>query len=497
MALHADEKGLELICDLAPGIPEWVQGDSGRLRQIILNLVGNASKFTHHGEITLRAESEKQESGSNAVHFTVSDTGIGIPRDAQQSIFDPFTQADSSTTRNYGGTGLGLTISARLVSLMGGTIWIESEAGRGSHFHFTVQLRDSKQSHETKDALPSEILYNLRILVVDDNQTNRKVLQGILNRWEVQTTCVESGLQALSELGSGHASGKPYQLVLTDMHMPVMDGFALAEEIRRRPELSATAVLMLTSAGHRGDAERCRDLGIAAYLYKPVRKQELLSSLLAAIGRLDQLPQSAIVALHVPAVSCHILVVEDNRVNQAVAIGMLQKLGHSHAIANSGLEALSLLATQSFDLVLMDVQMPEMDGFTATRKIRDEEGQTQPRLPIIAMTAHAMKGDRERCLAAGMDDYISKPINARGLERAIARVLSQREDPSIDDGPKSEEQRATPNQAGTWDIRKSLERLGGDEKLLTEIVEIFLEEGPKQMTNLQHAIAEGNAEGIE
>jgi len=504
LALRADEKGLELLCDITPEVPEIVQGDSGRLRQIFLNLVGNAIKFTDQGEVTLRVELEEEDRNIKVVRFTVADTGIGIPLEKQKSIFDPFTQADSSTTRNYGGTGLGLTISARLISMMGGRIWLESEVGRGSQFCFTAQLNAAEQSAESETPILAGILRNMRILVVDDNETNRRVLEGMLDRWGVRTTSVESGEQALARLFSACEAGKQYQLILTDMHMPNMDGFALVKQIRRRPELSAATIMMLTSGGHRGDAERCRELGIAAYLYKPVRQQELLLSILAALEPRNAISHPTSIFPPEPQMlsrSLQILLAEDNRVNQAVAVRMLEKLGHSPFVANNGSEALVLLATQPFDLVLMDIQMPEIDGLAATRKIREGEIQTQSHLPIIAMTAHAMKGDRERCLEAGMDGYISKPINRQQLEEAIADALHLWPGTRSGTGSKTEQQDAAPDVAPdsaiTWDIARVLERLGGDEKLLHEIVEIFLEESPTQINSLRQALAAGNAAGIE
>jgi CheY-like chemotaxis protein len=500
VALRADEKGLELLCDIAPDMPDRVQGDFGRLRQIILNLVGNAIKFTHQGEVALRVALEKEDRDIKVVRFTVADTGIGIPSEKQKSIFDPFTQADSSTTRDYGGTGLGLAISAHLVSMMGGRIWLESNVGRGSQFHFTAQLRGLEQSAESETVVLAETLHNMKILVVDDNETNRRVLQGILSRWKVQTTCVEGGEQALAELWSAHKAEKPYQLILTDMHMPKMDGFALVRQVRRRPELSAVTVMMLTSTGHRGDAERCRELEIAAYLYKPVRKQELLSSILVALGQHKAISQFAVVTPPEPPTlsrSLHILLAEDNRINQAVASRMLEKMGHVTLVANNGNEALSLLAQQSFDLVLMDIQMPEVDGLTATGKIREGEEQTQLHLPIIAMTAHAMKKDRGRCLKAGMDGYISKPINIRRLEEEIVGVLHGRNETTSGASSTTQEQDAAPDGAMTWDIAQALDSLGGDAQLLHEVVELFLVEAPQQITSLRRAIAEGDAAGIE
>jgi signal transduction histidine kinase/DNA-binding response OmpR family regulator len=499
----ADERHLELLCDIAPDVPELVAGDPGRLRQILLNLVSNAIKFTAHGEVALKVEMDSEDHDSAVIKFTVADTGIGIPAEKQLSIFSPFTQADSSTTRKYGGTGLGLTISARMVAMMGGRIWLESEVGRGTRFHFTARLHLSSKEAESEVMVPLESLNGLKILVVDDNQTNRRILQGMLTRWGAQTTCTEGAEQALSELDSAHKAEQPFQMVLTDMHMPGMDGFGLVEEIRRRPKISPVMVVMLTSAGHPGDVETCRTLAIQSYLFKPVRKQELLAAILTALGhRKTASPTLAFVptARTAEHEGLHILLAEDNRVNQTVATRMLQKMGHSLVVAGNGNEALSLLATQAFDLALMDIQMPEMDGLTTTMKIREREQGTHRHLPIIAMTAHAMKGDRERCIEAGMDGYVSKPISSQEVKEAISNVLRGRAESELVNslkGLKEETKPSTSPSVAVWDRGKTLERLGGDEKLLYEVIEIFLDDVPKHVASLRRAIAEGNAEAVE
>jgi PAS domain S-box-containing protein len=425
-ASRADEKGLELLCDIAPEVPSLVVGDPGRLRQILLNLVSNAIKFTSHGEITLKVELEPEEQDTSVLRFTVADTGIGIPAEKQLSVFSPFTQADSSTTRKYGGTGLGLTISASLVSMMGGKIWLESERGEGSKFHFTTRLEVSDKQPEPGLPFPPRALNGLRILVVDDNQTARHILQGMLTNWGAQTTCIEDGDRALLELIAASTASHPYQLVLTDMHTPKMDGFRLLEHICQTPEPLRAAVIILTSAGHRAEIGRCRELGILSYIYKPVRQQELLAAILASLRQhqtaaplSDTLPT----VRQVLATYLHILLAEDNRINQIVATRSLEKMGHSVVVVGNGKEALALLTTQPFDLILMDIQMPEMDGLTATARIRDGEMKTHTHIPIIAMTAHAMKGDRELCINAGMDGYVSKPISPTELEAAIATAL--------------------------------------------------------------------------
>jgi PAS domain S-box-containing protein len=423
IASHADERGLELTCDFAPDVPELVEGDPGRLRQIILNLLSNAIKFTHHGEVALKVQIENEEGDMRVLRFTVTDTGIGISAEKQKLVFFPFTQADSSTTRKYGGTGLGLTISARLVAMMGGDIWLESEMGKGTEFHFTVRLKVLHTRPDLGVIVPVESLRGLRVLVVDDNRTNQRILQGMLTHWGAETTCIDSGEQALLQLDSASDDKQPYQLVLTDMHMPDMDGFGFVEQIRRSPEISPVTVMMLTSGGHWGDAERCRRLGIQSYLYKPIRKQELLTTILTALGRY-QSPSRPAVMLPASPKSLLILLAEDNRINQTVATRMLERMGHSMVVAGNGKEALALLELHSFDLVLMDIQMPEMDGLTATMRIRENERSTQLHMPIVAMTAHAMTGDRERCIEAGMDGYITKPINRQHLEEALTLAIS-------------------------------------------------------------------------
>jgi two-component system, sensor histidine kinase and response regulator len=499
-ALLADEKRLELLCDIAPDVPELVAGDPGRLRQILLNLLSNAIKFTAHGEVALKVEVDAEDHDTRIIKFTVSDTGIGIPAEHHRSIFSPFAQADSSTTRKYGGTGLGLTICARMAAMMGGEIWLESEVGRGTQFHFTARFRVSSKAAESEIMVPLETLNGLRILVVDDNKTNRRILQGMLTHWGALTTCCESAEQALSELESGYNEGQAYQLVLTDMHMPLVDGYGLVEEIRHSPGISPVTVIMLTSAGHPGDVERCRALRIQSYLFKPVRKRELLAAILRALGH----PQAASpLSSDLPTAQAaqpeglHILLAEDNRTNQTVATRMLKKMGHSAVVAGTGNEALLLLTTHRFDLVLMDIQMPEMDGLMTTMKIRERERGTRLHMPIIAMTAHAMKGDRERCIEAGMDGYVSKPISGPELKQAIADALHQRGGTGFAGSLTDQKEKAAPPASIAWDMNKTLERLGGDQELFREVIEIFLDDLPKHMATLRRAIADGDAEGIE
>ena len=433
LAMRADEKGLELLCEVAPEVPEVVRGDSSRLRQIVVNLVGNSIKFTDSGEIAVKVQVEGKEGADFICHFTVADTGIGIPEEKRELIFKPFSQADSSTTRKYGGTGLGLTISTRLVTMMGGKIWVESEMGRGSQFHFTVRL-GSADAKEVKlgTVAPLELLLGVKVLVVDDNRTNCRILEGMLARWQMKPTSVNGGKAALGELSAARQTDEPYRLILTDMHMPDMDGFALIEEIRRRPELATATIMMLTSAGHRGDAARCQELEVAAYLLKPIRQSELREAVARVLGARPQdgaIPLITRFSLHdarEPDASLHVLLAEDNLVNQRLAVRLLEKRGHRVVVAATGLEALKALEKESFDLVLMDVQMPEMDGLEATAIIREKEKGTGRRQPIVALTAHAMKGDREKCTEGGMDGYLSKPIRPQELDQLLEIYMARR-----------------------------------------------------------------------
>jgi CheY-like chemotaxis protein len=433
MAIRADEKGLELLCEVAPEVPDVVRGDSGRLRQVIINLVGNAIKFTDKGEVALKVQVEAAHTRDRTLRFTVADSGIGIPKEKLEVIFHPFSQADTSTTRKYGGTGLGLTISNRLVGMMGGGISVESEPGRGSQFHFTVRvgIADTKVI-EVGAIAPPEILRAVRVLVVDDNRTNRRILEGMLGRWEMKSSSVQDGEEALTKLSEAQEAGEPFALILMDMHMPQMDGFELIERIRQSPGSSAATIMMLTSAGHRGDAARCKELGVAAYLMKPIRQSELREAIARVLGaRVQQgaIPLITRYALHdarEPGTSLRILLAEDNPVNQRLASRLLEKRGHSVVVAGNGRGALEALEKEYFDLVFMDVQMPVMDGFEATAAIRKKEGDSGIHLPVVALTAHAMKGDREKCLAGGMDGYLTKPIQPQELDELLQSYIARR-----------------------------------------------------------------------
>jgi PAS domain S-box-containing protein len=435
LALRADEKALELLCEVAPEVPEIMRGDSNRLRQVVTNLVGNAIKFTVKGEVALNVQIEAEDGQDRILRFTVSDTGIGIPKGKQESIFDSFSQADASTTRKYGGTGLGLTISARLVAMMGGRIWVESEPGRGSEFHFTVRLGvgDGKEI-KVATVAPPALLRGVKVLVVDDNRTNQRILEEMLGRWEMKPTLVEGGEEALAELSAAREAEEPYALILADTHMPRMDGFALVERIRQRPELSTATVMMLTSAGHQGDAARCQELGVSAYLLKPIRQSELREAIARVVGVHEQegpIPLITRFSLQdepSPATFLHVLVAEDNPVNLRLVVRLLEKRGHRVQVAVNGREALQAMDKERFNLVLMDVQMPEMDGMEATVAIRQNEKSSGLHTAIIALTANAMKGDREKYLASGMDGYLAKPIRPLELDELLASHIVRRMD---------------------------------------------------------------------
>jgi PAS domain S-box-containing protein len=427
-AARADQQGLELACDIRPGVPESLKGDPTRVRQVITNLVGNALKFTDKGEVIVRVESEAPHGDRACVHFSVMDTGIGIPADKQRLIFESFTQADGSTARRYGGTGLGLSISSRLVEIMGGRIWVESELGKGSTFHFTVDFSLSAGGRERPAPAEPIVLEGLPVLVVDDNLTNRRILGEILSRAGARPIMVEGAAAAMIALERAAHAATPIRLILLDSQMPDVDGFELAAQIKRDPGLAAAPVIMLTSGGQRGDAARCRVLGIAAYLTKPVGQAELLGAIRNVLGSNQESAKAAppgappLRSRERHIVSRHILLAEDNAINQKLATRMLEKQGHTVVAAMDGHQALAAIDNESFDLVFMDVQMPGMDGFEVTQALREKEKTTGSHLRIVAMTAHAMQGDRERCLAAGMDGYIAKPIHAKDLMQAVEGV---------------------------------------------------------------------------
>lgn len=434
LAPRAHDKKLELTFEVHPDVPDRLIGDVGRIRQILINLVGNSIKFTPRGEIVVCVVPGEKSTVGFAIRLTVSDTGIGIPPERLRMIFEPFTQADNSTTRRFGGTGLGLTICSRLSTLMGGRLYVESQAGQGSTFFFEVTLKRGSLAPSISLSKKLVKLQGLRILAVDDNATNRRVLEQMLLQWDMKPTVVEGGEEALSELQRAASNGQPYPVLLVDALMPEMNGFELVEQIRLRPDLAGSAIMMLSSADRRGEAERCRQLGMASYLLKPIKASDLQAAITAIVSTVP--PTNKTVQVHSSPDRCRttqtgiptgqslrILVAEDNAINQRVITGLLNKLGHLATLVGTGKQALEALERQEFDVVLMDVQMPEMDGYEATRAIRARDAEQNRHTPIIAMTAHAMKGDREQCLEVGMDDYVSKPIQPKDLQRALQVIL--------------------------------------------------------------------------
>jgi two-component system sensor histidine kinase/response regulator len=501
LALRAHQKGLELACHIAPEVPETVIGDPVRLRQILINLVGNAIKFTDRGEVVVDVQMRESGvrgpgSGSStrisdpwprtpdptSLHFQVRDTGIGIAADKQAMIFEAFAQADSSTTRRFGGTGLGLAISSRLVQRMGGRIWVESELGQGSIFHFTARLARHSEALERPMRREPGRLRGLTVLVVDDNATNRFILAETLTQWQMRPTTVENAVLAMEVLESAHQCGEPFSLVLLDAQMPEIDGFMLAERIRQHPDLTGATIMMLSSACQPLETRRCQEIGLAAYLTKPIKQAELYRAILAAVGSPETRPQASPPPPPRPGRTLNVLLAEDNPVNQKLTVRLLEKQGHAIVVAANGREAVEAVQRQPFDLVLMDVQMPEMDGFEATAAIRRLERGTDRHLPILAMTAYAMKGDRERCLQSGMDDYVSKPIQPRALWEKIDKLV-----PQAHSAGKEE------TSAGVLDRDEIRDRVGGDMKLLRELIDVFFADCPRLWQNVRDALARGDA----
>ncbi|HET7105927.1 MAG TPA: MHYT domain-containing protein [Candidatus Acidoferrum sp.] len=442
--VRAQQKDIGLDWDVQEDTPNQLIGDPGRLRQVLINLVGNAIKFTEHGKVSVRVEATPTSGDGAKLHFLIEDTGIGIPPEKQKEIFEPFAQADGSTTRKYGGTGLGLSICVRLVQLMGGRLWVDSQPGLGSTFHFTVQLAIQAAPKDLPGSSPNASLLGLSALVVDDNPADRAVLARILKSLGLRVSVASGAAEAQSLLAQSTSSAKPFSFLLIDAYMPGMDGFSLADQFKQNPALKSATLLMVTASTLPEDEARCRALGLAAYLVKPIRQPELLDALRRLAARDSHADRSLLTKsnLRQSHPRLNILLAEDNSVNQQLARRLLEQRGYSVAIAPDGRQAVSAFETGRFDLILMDVQMPELDGYQATAAIREKESFTGVRVPIIAMTAHALKGDRERCLAAGMDDYLSKPINRMELYSLIEKYSpapdSPRPQPETPVGPGSE-----------------------------------------------------------
>ena len=490
LALRAHSKGLELACEIRPEVPEWVSGDMGRLRQVIVNLVGNAIKFTDRGEVVLRVERESDLGDKVVFKFSVSDTGVGIPREQQVRIFEAFEQVDRSTTRRFAGTGLGLAISSRLVEFMGGRIWVESEVKVGSTFYFTAHF-DKVAEKPISAATGTRQLAGRRAMIIDDNATNRRVLEAILSGWGVIWASAAGAEEAMRILQDAYENDQQFDFVLTDAHMPDVDGFELARSIKVDSRLSGTVVMMLTSGDRPGDLSRCEELGINAFLLKPIKQSELLDAVSIAMG-IDRIGVGSDTrsADRVELPPLRILLAEDSLVNQKLAIGLLEKRGHTVVVANHGREALAALETETFDLILMDVQMPEMDGYDATVAIRADEKKTGQHVPIIAMTARAMKGDRERCLEVGMDDYVSKPVRARQLDETMAVVLGARLREKLEEGKQV-------TTHGPVDWEDAMRSVDGDRELLADVVDAYLTESPILLQNIREAVEAAAPEQVE
>ncbi|HXS83195.1 MAG TPA: response regulator [Methylomirabilota bacterium] len=502
VALRAHQKRLELICDVQTGVPEAVIGDPIRFKQVLVNLLSNAIKFTQSGEVVVTARPGEQDKKTAVVQFEVRDTGMGIPAEKLATIFEAFTQADNSTTRRFGGTGLGLTICKRLVDMMGGKIWVESREGKGSSFFFTLKL--GMASGSTSGLLrPVTSMQGLDVLVVDDNATNRRILSEQLGALGLQVTVADGARSALTELWRARAENRHFSLVILDYHMPELDGLQLAERVKDFPGVPASTIMMLTSGGQGGDVARCRELGLAAYVTKPLSQRALYQVVAQVIGagavapdalaftprKDDTIMPHSTDASPAPQTSLRLLLAEDNFVNQKLAVTMLQKRGHKVTVANDGVEALSLLEREAFDLVFMDVHMPNMGGFEATAEIRRrEKAHGLPRIPIVALTALAMTGDREKCLEAGMDAYLTKPISARDLFTVLTQLLPTSGIAATVVTTRTTEAPEKP----ALDLAQLRENMDDDEEMLQDIVGAFLRDHGNQLRELKQGLASGD-----
>jgi PAS domain S-box-containing protein len=496
LALRAHAKGLELACRVGPDVPDGLVGDGDRLRQVIVNLVGNAVKFTERGEVIVRVRAEKTTQERTAhLRFSISDTGIGIPADKQQLIFRPFEQADGSTTRKYGGTGLGLAICARLAEMMGGRAWVESAEGKGSTFFFTARFALQARSLSRLYPARPDVLAGIRALIVDDNKTNQRILQEMFLNWGMDARVASGGAEALAEMRRALAKNKPYGLVLLDAVMPEMDGFETAERMRLPPGPAPAMIMMLSSGDRKADADRCREIGIQRYLTKPIRQSDLLQAILKVLGSSLAERSSPFLQVAAPALDdahcLRILLAEDNATNQKLAVRLLEKRGHKVVVVDNGQEAVEALDQDEFDLILMDLQMPVMGGFEAVARIRAREAGAMRHTRIIAMTAHAMKGDRDRCLKAGMDGYLAKPIHAEDLYDLLEQPIHT----DFDNTPE-----LTPTLDSTslsLDRQAVLSRLEGDVDLMRELVKIFLQDAPRLLAEAKSALADGDATRLQ
>jgi PAS domain S-box-containing protein len=500
VALKAQEKGLEFVNMIHHEVPSLLCGDPGRLRQILINLVGNSIKFTEKGEVAIRASLDDEDATHATIRFSVTDTGIGIPQDRMDRLFQSFSQVDSSTTRKFGGTGLGLTISKQLAELMGGQIGVESEGGKGSKFWFTAVLEKQPEGKEKRIVIPEDIS-GRRILIVDDNETNRYVLREQLKSWECRYEDASCGEQALEELQHAVTGKDPFEIAIIDMQMPEMDGETVGKKIKQDPDLKNTILVLMTSMGQRGDAKRLEEIGFAAYLTKPIRQSKLYDCLATVTGIQEKAAEERpveIVTRHSIAEDqkrkVRILLAEDNVVNQKVALSILGKLGYSADAAANGKEAVNALEMIPYDIVLMDCQMPKMDGYEATIEIRNPESKVlDHKVPVIAMTANAMKGDREKCLKAGMDDYLSKPVKPKELSDMLEKWLTKQESSLQVEATVSD----IASEKDVFDRAGFLDRLMGDEDLANEIFSEFLEDVPRKLITLKEALGKGDAPSVQ
>jgi two-component system, sensor histidine kinase and response regulator len=491
LGIRADSKGLELAFDIDPSIPDVLSGDPGRLRQIILNLVGNAIKFTEHGEVVLNVREQSRDEHEIVMHFSVRDTGMGIPAGKQQHIFEAFTQADGSTTRKYGGTGLGLPIARQLVTMMGGELWVESSPGLGSTFHFTIRSGFGKAAIEAAPLPGVDTLRGTCVLVVDDNSTNRMILSKMLTLSGMRVTLANGASEAEVALENAQQARQPFDLIILDVCMPEVDGFTLCHRIRQTSGWAGATIMMLSSASRRGDAQRCQELGIQTFLMKPVGWNELKKAIRLVLSKAAAAqPQVASRTDLEPQTKrrLRILLAEDNPVNQEVVLSFLGRFEHFIVVANNGQEALDALAKGSFDLVLMDMQMPVLGGLEATAAIRLGEQATGRHVPIIAMTANAMKGDREKCLAAGMDHYLSKPVRLKDLLETIDAATRGALAAAVSDPNPSMDSLRT-----LIDRSKLLELVEGDPELLRRLVSVFLARTPQDLAAVRAAIHAADA----
>ncbi|CAA9490871.1 MAG: diguanylate cyclase/phosphodiesterase (GGDEF & EAL domains) with PAS/PAC sensor(s) [uncultured Rubrobacteraceae bacterium] len=507
LAEQAHDKGLELASLVKPGVPTALRGDPGRIRQVLVNLLGNAVKFTAEGEVTLVVRLVEESDDAAVIRFEVSDTGIGMTEEQRGRLFQSFSQADASTTRKYGGTGLGLAISRQLVELMGGEIGVESAPGHGSTFYFTLPLEKQAEGVGPAALAPRADLHGLRVLVVDDNETNRKIVHEQVSSWGMRDGLAEDGQRALEMLRSAAEAGDAFDAAVLDMQMPGMDGMELARRIKEEPSISSTKLVMMSSVGRGKEADEARVAGIEAYLTKPVRQSKLYDALATVMGAQEEdgaggrkeqrLPAGDGQEGDVARSRVRVLVAEDNAVNQKVAAKMLEKLGYRADVAANGQEAVEALGRIPYSAVLMDVQMPEMDGYEATARIRRlEDEEAGRRTPIIAMTANAMEGDREKALSAGMDDYVSKPIDSESLKAALTRWIPRTDgetsvsEEAVGDATLPVEYPLDPG------VIEGLRGLGGPE-LLAELVELYLEQAPAQLEALREAIEAGDAASVK